>query len=38
MRLSSLDVPEALIILGAVGALGLALYNWVYRRHSHPQK
>jgi len=32
----SLDIPEALIILGIAGALGLVLYNWIQRRH--PQK
>ncbi len=34
----SLDVPEAMIILGVVSALGLAVYNWVNRRHTHPEK
>ncbi len=34
----SLDVPEALIILGVVGALGLAVYNWMQRRRTHSQK
>jgi hypothetical protein len=28
-----LDVPEVLIILGLLGGLGLAAYNWT---HHHP--
>jgi hypothetical protein len=38
MRLGSLDLPEALIIIGVVGALGLAVYNWVHRRQENPHK
>jgi len=26
------DVPEVLIILGLLGSIGLAAYNWVHRR------
>jgi hypothetical protein len=26
-----LDVPEVLIVLGALGAFGLAIYNWMHR-------
>jgi hypothetical protein len=26
------DVPEVLILLGLLGALGLALYNWTHRK------
>lgn len=27
-----LDVPEVLIVLGALGTIGLAVYNVVHRR------
>jgi hypothetical protein len=33
-----LDIPEVLIILGLLGTLGLALYNWNHRKpdaHKH---
>jgi len=26
------DVPEVLIVLGVLGSLGLALYNWAHRK------
>jgi hypothetical protein len=25
------DVPEVLILIGLLGSLGLALYNWMHR-------
>jgi hypothetical protein len=31
--MGSLDIPEVLIILGLLGSLGLAVYNWT---HQHP--
>jgi len=27
-----LDIPEMLIVLGLLGTLGLALYNWTHRK------
>jgi hypothetical protein len=27
-----LDVPEMLIVLGLLGTLGLAVYNWTHRK------
>jgi len=33
--MSSLDVPEALIILGLVGLFGLGVYNWMHH-HAPP--
>jgi len=27
-----LDVPEVMIILGLLGILGFAVYNWTHRR------
>ena len=32
------DVPEVLIILGLLGSIGLAVYNWTHRKadvHKH---
>jgi hypothetical protein len=26
------DVPEVLIVLGLLGSLGLAVYNWMHRK------
>jgi len=26
------DVPEVLIVIGILGSIGLALYNWVHRK------
>jgi hypothetical protein len=25
------DIPEVLIVIGLLGSLGLALYNWMHR-------
>jgi hypothetical protein len=36
--MGSLGVPEVLIIVGAVAALGLGVYNWMYWRHEQPHK
>jgi hypothetical protein len=27
-----LDVPEVLIVLGFLGSIGLAVYNWTHRK------
>ena len=27
-----LDIPEVLIVLGLLGTLGLAVYNWMHRK------
>jgi hypothetical protein len=27
-----LDIPEVLIILGLLGSIGLAVYNWTHHR------
>jgi hypothetical protein len=27
-----LDIPEVLIILGVLGTIGLAVYNWTHRK------
>jgi hypothetical protein len=30
------DVPEVLIVLGVLGAIGLAVYNWMHsKRDAH---
>jgi hypothetical protein len=26
------DVPEVLIVLGLLGSIGLAVYNWMHRK------
>jgi hypothetical protein len=33
--MGNLDVPEILIMLGLLGALAWAVYNWT---HAHPQQ
>ena len=33
--MGSLDIPEILILLGLLGGLAWAVYNWT---HPHPQR
>jgi hypothetical protein len=30
-----LDIPEVLIVLGLLGTVGLAFYNWTHRKDVH---
>jgi hypothetical protein len=32
----SMDIPEVLIVLGFLGTLGLAIYNWMHQHRDVP--